>query len=566
MIKANSKKEPGSAASPHKPRLHNHQQGDVKLLRKGIPLVWFAILAFLLFGQTINYSYTYLDDQTLILGNMEKLQSSSYLPKAFSEDVFHTASGHGFYYRPILTLSFMADAMIGKGSFSVFHFSNIIYHVLATFLLFLFLVEMGYDRTRSFLFSLIFLVHPMVTQAVAWVPGRNDTLLAIFILGSFLFWLKYLKKAKTRYLIFHMLFYILALLTKENAIVLPLMIVLYSAFILKTPLKNYAIAGPGWLIFTVIWAIIRYHALGGGNSVPLSFQLQSIFHNLPGVLPFIGKTLFPFDLSVFPILTDMKISIILGIMAIAVLAFLVGITKPKQWFQYFFGIIWFMAFLLPSFISVNNQVRDFSEHRSYLSLVGILLLILACNTTRKADFSRILPVSVVAGICLLFAALTFIHTRHFKDQITFWRNAVDTSPSHAFNYNNLGAMYFLNNDLEKAEPMFRKALQINPVEPMANSNTGLVCMRTDRPAEAEKYYLEEIRINPGYDHVYYNLGLLYYNHARYDEGIQNWEKTLTINPGYTDAYKALLFAYDHLKRKADYERIILKVKENGIVP
>ncbi len=537
-----------------------------KILTRSMPLLWFAIVAFILFGQTINYGYTYLDDQTLIMGNMDKLQSVSYLPKAFSEDAFHTPSGHGFYYRPILTLSFMADAMIGKGSFSLFHFSNIIYHILAVFLLFLFLTEAGYDRTRSFLFSLIFLVHPMVTQAVAWVPGRNDTLLSISILGSFLFWLKYLKSGSSLHVILHLTFYAVALLTKENAIVLPVLIVFYSSLILRTPPKKYIIAIPGWIIITLIWAVVRYQALGGESNVPFATQIQSIIGNLPGVLPFLGKSLLPFDLSVFPILADMKISIILGIIAIAVLTLLVGISKPRQWFLYFFSILWFLAFLLPSFISVNNQVRDFSEHRSYLSLVGILLFILASNPVRKVNFTRILPALIVTGICLLFAMLTFIHTRYFKDQITFWQNAVDTSPSHAFNYNNLGAMYFLNNDLEKAEPFFRKALLINPKEPMANSNTGLICMRTDRPAEAEKYYLEEIRINPGYDHVYYNLGLLYYNYSRYDEGIAQWEKTLTINPGYTDAYKALLFAYDQLKRRDDYERIRVKAIEYGVQP
>ena len=564
MAHSTPKKASPSGGTFRQSDIKNRENTEPKLLRKGFPLLWFAILAFVLFSQSLNYSYTYLDDQTLILGNMTNLQSPSYLSKAFSEDVFHSPSGHGFYYRPLLTLSFMADAMIGKGSFFMFHFSNITYHILATFLLFLFLTEVGYDRARSFLFSLVFLVHPMVTQAVAWVPGRNDTLLAIYILASFLFWLKYLKKGHNGYLVLHLLFYLVALLTKENAVVLPLLIVLYSGFVLRTPLKTYRLTALGWTVITILWAVIRYKSLGGENSVSFSTQILSIVNSLPAVLPFLGKTIFPFDLSVFPILADMKISIILGILAIGVLAFLAGITRPKPWFLYFFGILWFLVFLVPSFVSINNQIPNFSEHRSYLSLVGIILFMMECNPVKKADFSLMVPVACMAGLCLLFGTLTFLHLPNFKNQFAFWQNAVDTSPSHAFNYNNLGAMYFLNNDLEKAEPFFRKALQINPVEPMANSNTGLICMRTDRPAEAEKYYLEEIRINPAYDHVYYNLGLLYYNHSRYDEGIQYWEKTLTINPTYADAYKALLFAYENLKRKADYDRIMQKEEENGI--
>ena len=537
-----------------------------RYLSKGFPLLWFAIAAFVLYGQSINYSYTYLDDQTLVLGNLDQLKSASSLSRAFSEDVFHSPSGHGFYYRPMLTLSFMADAMIGKGSFAMFHFSNILYHVLATFLLFLFFVALGYDRIRSFLFGLLFLVHPMVTQVVAWVPGRNDAILAIFILGSFIFWLKFLKSGRNLHLLLHLLFYTLALFTKENAIVLPLLILIFSAAIQRNPLKKFAIPGAGWVILKLLWAMLRYKALGGSNEATFSVQMLSMVKNLPAVLPFLGKIVFPFNLAVFPILADMKVSSILGVVVTGLLAMIIGFTRPKAWFWYFFGIIWFLAFLVPSFVSVNNQIPYFSEHRSYLSMIGIFIIVMECYPVKNAAFSRLLPVSAIVGITVLFSLLTFIHTRYFRDNFSFWQNAVDTSPTHAFNYNNLGAMYFMGDNLEKAEPLFRKALQINPYEPMANSNAGLVCMRTGRTEEAEKYYLEEIRINPAYDHAHYNLGLLYFNNSRYEEGIRQWEQTLNINPRYNDAYQALFFAYEKLGRRQDYDRIALKARENGINP
>ncbi len=566
MVNEKAREGAGFAEKPSQPASNDHSERYPKLLGKGFPLLWFAIVAFILFGQSVSFRYTYLDDQTLILNNLDKLKSASILFTAFGEDAFHSPAGHGFYYRPILTISFMADAIVGNGSFAMFHFSNILYHILATFLLFLFFAEAGFGRIRSFVAGMLFLVHPMVTQAVAWVPGRNDSLLAIFILGSFLFWLKYLKRGNNRYVMLHLLFYLLALLTKENAFVLPGLIVFYGFAMRPAPLKKYSIAGTGWVIITVGWAVLRYLALGGLNGVPVSIQLLSIAKNLPAVLPFLGKALFPFDLSVFPVLTDMKVSVVLGVIAIALLAGLVAVTKPKQWLIYSFGLLWFLAFLVPSFVSINNQIPNFSEHRSYLSLVGIFIIFMVCTPVNKADFTRMVPIAAVAGICLLFGVLTYLHTRHFKDQFAFWQNAVDTSPSNAFNYNNLGAMYFLNENLEKAEPLFRKALQINPYEPMANSNTGLVCMRTERVAEAEKYYLEEIRINPTYENAYYNLGLLYFNHSHPEEGISLWERTLVINPAYPDAYQALLFAYGKMGRKEDYERIASKAKENGLKP
>ena len=527
-------------------------------------LFWIALIGFVLFGQTIGFNYTYLDDQTLILGNLEKLSQGSYIKKAFTEDVFHAGTGRGYYYRPVLTLSFMVDAMAGKGKFAMFHFSNIVYHVLATFMLFLFFIQTGSDRIRSFLFSLIFLVHPMITQVVAWVPGRNDSLLAIFILSSFIFWLKYLKTNNILHLSLHLILFVMALLTKENAIVLPVLIVLYSSIALRTQLKKFSLPGIAWAVILVFWAIIRYRALDGSSQAPFSEQVSSMFGNLPALLPFLGKMLFPFSLSVFPILVDMKVPMILGLVAVGVLIALVVVSKPKQWSLYLFGIVWFLAFLIPSFITVNKTVPDFSEHRGYLSLAGILIFIMASSPVKNAIFTKIIPVSVAAGFILLYGFLTFSHSRHFIDNFAFWQNAVDTSPSNAFNQNNLGAMYYLAGNLEQAELYFRKSLQLNPVEPLANSNTGLVCMNTRRPAEAEKYYLEEIRINPNYDHAYYNLGLLYINNSRPDEAVAQWEKNIEINPYYADAYKALLFTYEKMGRKEDYQRIANLARQNGV--
>jgi hypothetical protein len=532
---------------------------------KGFILLWFAIAGFVLFGQTIGFDYTYLDDQTLILNNIGKLSQGSYIQKAFTEDVFHSGTGNGYYYRPVLTLTFMADAMAGNGKFSMFHFSNIVYHILATFLLFLFFIETGSDRIRSFLFSLIFLVHPMITQVVAWVPGRNDSLLAIFVLSSFIFWLKYLKTNQSRYLFLHLFLFVVALLTKENAIVLPVLIVLFSSMTQRTPLRKYFIPGASWAIILVIWAIIRFRALGGETQVSFLLQVSSMFGNLPALLPFLGKMIFPFSLSVFPVLADMKISIVLGLVAIGVLVALIGVSKPKQWFLYFFGIFWFFAFLVPSFITVNKSVPDFSEHRAYLSLAGILILVMASGPVKNANFTKIIPLSTTAVFILFFGILTFLHSRNFRDNFSFWQNAVDTSPSNAFNHNNLGAMYYLAGNHEQAELYFRKALKINPYEPLANSNTGLVCMNSKRPAEAEKYYLEEIRINPSYDHAYYNLGLLYFNNSRPGEAVVQWEKTLEVNPYYIDAYKALLFAYEKMERKEDYQRIVTLGRLKGVL-
>lgn len=535
------------------------------LLNGPYPLIWFALAAFLLFGRSIGFTYTYFDDHTLVLNQMENLKSGKSISQAFNDDVFNLPGTKGDYYRPLLTLSFVLDATIGSGSFAFFHFSNILWHILAVWIFFLVLVAMGFNRPRSFLAALVFLVHPIATQVVAWVPGRNDSMLAVFVLASFLFWLRYSEKGRLIDLTMHTLLFACALFTKENAVVLPVMVVLYGSTILRYPVKKYVPLLICWIIAILPWALMRSHAIYSGDQATLAAQALSVLKSLPAVLPFLGKIFFPVGLSVFPILADMMLPLALGVVALLLLAWLSwnGRLGDRRWLL-LFGAVWFLAFLLPSFIQIYQKVPNFSEHRAYLPLAGILMMLPACRIPERIRISGGTSVVAASAAILILASVTFFHVGNFSDRMTFWKEAVASSPHHAFNLNNLGAMYFLEGDLASAEPLFRKALEANPAEPMAAGNAGLVCMRTGRAAEAEKFFLDEIRINPSYDHAHFNLGILLYNNGRHQEAVQQWEETIRINPGYYDAYDGLLFAYRYLGRQADYDRVQKAAEAHGI--
>ncbi len=534
------------------------------------PLLWISILGFILYGQTITFDYTYLDDHELILGRLEQLGHPDQIAKAFTEDAFHTPGSKAYYYRPILTVSFVADRIIGGGSFAMFHVTNIILHILASGLLFLLLAEMGYDRLKSFLFTLIFVVHPVLVHAVAWVPGRNDTLLAVFVFASILFFLRYIKTRLSSLFILHSSFFLLALFTKETAIVLPVICFIYALLTNGRNMNRIMVPSLAWVIITPAWIVLRYHVLGGSHGYPVSESLASIIHNLPALLPFIGKSLVPAGLSVFPIMKDMMLSMFMGIAGILAISTLIILTKQKDWRRILFAVAWFLLFLIPAFIKSKSQEPDFTEHRVYVSLAGLIMLLLEIAPFKSMQISPLSPRSMNPGsfliflIFFIFLIFSVSHSRHYRNRIAFWTNAVERSPSHAFNYNNLGAMYYLDNNLSEAEKYFRKAVAINPSEPLANGNIGLVCMNTGRDAEAEKYYLNEIQVNPTYDNVYFNLGLLYYRNNLIEPAVENWEKTIRVNPHFSEAYGNLLQVYSMTGRGSDEQRIRVAAAANGI--
>jgi len=243
-----------------------------------------------------------------------------------------------------------------------------------------------------------------------------------------------------------------------------------------------------------------------------------------------------------------------AILAAALLVFLFDFTS--------FGVILLLGG--PHFATLEVEIYIQALQMLNLPLAGVLLFVLDNRPVRTINLRNSRAVMVAGALAAVFFIASFVHIRVFSDRFSFWNNAVQTSPSHAYNYNTLGAMYFMEGDLEKASGLFSKALELNPGEFQANGNMGLVLMQQGRVHEAAAFYRKEIAVNPGYDNVYYNYGLLFYNQGKTDSALLMWEKTVEVNPRYVDAYQALIQVYRDLGRQADLERIGNQAMQQGL--
>ncbi|UCD55331.1 MAG: tetratricopeptide repeat protein, partial [Candidatus Omnitrophota bacterium] len=505
----------------------------------------------------------------LILGNRKFLSKLSNIPQAFRQDVFF--SYEDAYYRPLLTISFILDAQLpfalypspkpspqrgegrvrgrGQGKGFSYHFTNIVIHLLAACLLFLLLIKLKYREGLALFFSLIFTVHPVLTQAVAWLPGRNDSLLAVFILSSFIFFLNFLENKRWSHYIAHMLFFALALFTKESALALvllcPLVYVIasppkageaISMGLLRRPslrLGFLAMTVAGYLPVIAVWLFLRNAALTNPIQMTVLSAGKSLLNNLPALVQFVGKIIFPFNLSVLPIIQDT--TFVYGVIAITLTLIALIFTKNKRNSFIIFGLAWFLLFLLPSFIRPNSSViADFLEHRIYLPLVGFMIILLETDLIKNLYVNRKRLLIPGALFIFIFSFITLNHSKNFRDRLSFWQNAALTSPHSPLARRNLGAMYYLDGELNKAEQEYRASLELNPYEPMAHNNLGLIYLKRGELNKAEQEYKREIAINPRYDDVYFNLGLLYYIQGRIEEAEEAWKKALEINPSHKD--------------------------------
>lgn len=510
---------------------------------------WFApyliliVLGSSLYARTIFFDFTYLDDNALILENYPIISQVNNIGAIFANDVFF--SSDKFYYRPLLNLSFMADASVAGTLPVIFHLTNILIHILASILIFLLLKKLGQSKSLSFFLAAFFLVHPALTQAVAWIPGRNDSLLAVFVVAAFLSFLSFCDRPLLRYYLTYLGFLFLALLTKETAVFLPVLVIFYFLFLepkrLEARDKWLLVIGSGAIGF--FWFLMRRLALGT-ELTDYSQAIWGVMNNSSALLIYIGKLLFPFDLKTFPILEDS--TLVYGLLTVLILSVAIWLSRRKRLKYIWFGAAWFLLFLLPAFIRPTG-LPDFLEHRLYLSFVGFLIILLELDWIRNLDFRK-RSVSVPAVLILAFlAALSFWHSSAFTDRLSFWQSAATGSPHSPLAQKNLGTMYYLEGNNAQAEEYYNRALALNDKESMVNNNLGVIYLNDRQYDKAKQAFRRELQVNPDYDKALFNLGDLAYREKQWPEALNYWLSALRINPRYYEAYERLLILEKQLR-------------------
>ncbi len=516
----------------------------------------------LLYFRTFSFGFTYLDDNVL-LDRFDFISNIANLPDFFRRDVFNTQAG-GAYYRPMISVVSMLDVLWAGKDPGLYHVTNVALHLSACCLLLLTLLKLNYGRGAAFFYALFFTVHPVLTQAVAWLPGRNDILLAVFSLLSFLSFLAFLEVRTWRRLAAHLGFLLLALLTKENAVFLCALCAFFLLFLSaprperRTSLYLWA----GWLLVVPGWFLVRLSVLKTVTGDAAFDAAGSLAGNFPALAGYLGKIFFPVHLGILPVLKDMPLSY--GLAAAALTGIMIYFSRTKRPRFVAFGISWFLLFLAPTFIQSSASTANFREDRIYLALIGFVFLLAELDIPGLLRLSGRRAAAAGAAVLLLFFCLTFSYSGNFRDKITFWKKAVASSPSYAFNYNNLGSMYYLDGNMPGAEEMWKKALELNPRERLAHGNLGLLYLNRGNFREAEANYFKEIELNPRYDNVYLNLGILYYGAGLPDRAASAWETAIKLNPDLAKAYTDLALLNYQRKNPGKARYYVERMRERGL--
>ncbi|MDD2523313.1 MAG: glycosyltransferase family 39 protein [Endomicrobiia bacterium] len=446
-----------------------------------------TIIVFTLYGKSISFDFTYHDDDTLIINNVNYLSNIKNIPNLFLTSCY--LSNNSFYYRPILNVSFATEIILFGLNTKIFHLTNIILFIFTIFLIYFFLSKLKLNKNILKFVCLIIAVHPVLTSCIVWIPGRNDTLLTIFICLSLINFVNYLDQNKIKFLLLHYLFFTIALFTKETTL---LLIPMYIFFIYCF---NYKITKQQIIKFLLILlpTIIIYFILRHIAVTQIDFKEYILNWNeyvtniLTGIMTYIDKLIFPDYIPIM--LHNIKIStstIILNISVLFLLIFLYfkKITNRKITL---FAIVWFVLLLLPTFF---QKEYIFLPHRLIIASIGIIIIF----TLAIAELIKrhtLLKKYFIIGYLIFFTMflyLSYTQMNKYKKADVYWTNAyVDASDYHLV-INGLAKVYLSIGDYNQYKYLIYESYRLSSGDRYIFDIIGIL-LHEGNVTEAEKICL-----------------------------------------------------------------------------
>ena len=528
--------------------------------KSGIPWWYLAVVtvvALASYVQTAGFEFVY-DDNVQIVTNL-RIRSFSHLGAAFRENFWAFGGNTSLtnYYRPFQTLTYMIGYGLGGLEPGVYHWINIVLHLGATLLVFWIGWLLFHTAWVAFWGGILFAVHPMHAESVAWIAGVTDVGCALFLFASLAAYLKFREagRQKTLWLALSLGAFLAALFFKETALTFPLALLILEL----SDRRESAVAWKtriGWWLPYVgvlgVYLILRIQALGAFsravNPVPITLT-DRILTAIYFVARYLQKLVVPVGHNAFYVFqpfsrlsfTDWLLPLLLLFLA-AWFAWRYIRKEGKLWFL----LAWIIVALIPvlSLTSVGRNV--FTERYLYIPSLGVCLLIPALVDRYLGAFRK--PATLVlAGIAALLGWLTIQRAAVWRDDRTLYTSTLAVSPDAAPFHLNLGIHYFRQRNLPAARREFVAGLEadskmlLSSPQDRYNALLGLssVASAEGKLDEARKYAEEARDLMPHLGDAYRALGGLMGRQGQYGEAEKFLRRALEINPANASAHQNL---------------------------
>jgi tetratricopeptide (TPR) repeat protein len=551
-----------------------------------------ALATFLVYLVTLQNDFVGWDDGPYVVEN--------HVIRSFDPTFFRWAF-FDFYvsnWHPLTWISHALDYAVWGLNPLGHHLTNILLHALNTFLVVLLIVKLlrvnvsrlSFLTDRNALIAagttgVLFGLHPVHVESVAWIAERKDLLCGLFFLLSIMAYAKFARgqgagvRDQTtedsgrrpegdhtdgpsrknfflnKHYLFSLGFFILALLSKPMAVTLPVVLLILDWYplerarswkALRTALIEKLPFAALSLISSILTILAQRGTIAPLEFVPVSTRLLVALNSL---LSYIGKMLWPANLVPFyPYPSNVSLTAseyLLPLVLVAgITAGCILLAKKQKWWLAAWG--YYTATLVPVLGIVQVGTQAMADRYTYLPGIGpFLCLGLAAawiaDRTARVQKGRLAAqtFAVAAAVAAIMGLswLTVEQTGVWKNTIVLWNYVIEKEPDRVPQaYNNRGLALKNRGQMQKAIEDFNRAIALNPEYALAYNNRGVTLKKAGMLQEAIEDFDRAIALNPSYYKAYNNRGSAYGKIGRPDKAVEDFDKAISLNPSYYETY------------------------------
>lgn len=524
-------------------------------------LIFIVLVTFVCLFPTLQNGWVNWDDDSYVLRN--RLVHS--LSREHLSAMFTTAHQLGLYH-PLTLISFAIDYHFwGTDPFG-FHLSNLALHLLNVCLVFFFLKKISSSQLIAFLVALLFGIHPMHVESVAWISGRKDVLYTLFYLLSLLSYLKYISQPeKQKYLWYSIAIigFTCSLLSKSLAFTFPIILLLLDYLKKRSISPSTIIEKAPFFILAILALIMTKHGQEASNSMlgvteyPLN---KTVFIGTYNSIAYIFKAFIPVQLSIFhpfPFQGAIYLSLVYYLSAIPFVTVIIILIRTfNSSRKIFFGLAFFLITIGPVLQIIPFGKAISSERYTYISYIGLFYLIASGleYLLKRVNKHRILHQGLIGLVSLWFLFLGLqanLQSKVWENSETLWTQTIERYPNSYWAYMCRGTYRTDNKNLDGALLDLNQSLQLNPTA-KAYYERGRLNEKLGNRIQAIEDYSEAIHLDGNFPKSFLNRGILLAQEGEMKNALIDFNSALSIDNTYALAHfnKGLIYKLKGNNKKA----------------
>jgi protein O-mannosyl-transferase len=541
-----------------------------------IPLI--LIITFIIYIPALSAGFVNWDDPDYVGGNSYLIRDLSRLPELFTTPV----QGN---YHPLTMFSLALNFAISGDKEWSYHLFNLIFHLVNCYLVYrlAFLLSRN-NPLVALVTSLLFAIHPLHVESVAWISERKDVLYALFFIAGHITYTKYIDESSKKQYWLTVLFVILSLMSKPAAVIFPI-----SLFCIDILRKRHfsiklIIEKIPFFIPAIILGLLTINAQKtvGATGEEYFGLAKNILFGFYGIMMYFVKMIIPVKLSAFYPFPPLNEKLSVAYYVAPVFALLLAAVTYFSWKKYrfvAFGICFYITNLLLvlQIFSVGSAV--IAERYTYVPYIG-LFFIAGYLLDRFAKGNMTKAYAVLAPVTIIFSVLTFLQTKTWKSGETLWDNVIKNQPcSRAYSARSTlfrrdanklreeadqaknakreqeATLKYAeaNKNYQQAINYYTEAVKLNAIDHESYNNRANIYMDQNNFNAAMVDYKQALIVKPDYYVALDNMGALYARRGMFDSALYYFTKVIELKPDYKPTYSNRAITFMSLKR---YEEAI----------